>query len=800
MKSKSDPSATSFYVGLLLLSAGTLMYEVVLTRLLSVICWYYLAFVSVSMAMFGMTAGALLVHLRPEFTTGEHLSRRLAQSVFAMAASLPVTLVVTLAIPLGISAALQTVFSFVLFAGVIAVPFFFSGIGICISITKMPFPTGRVYFIDLSGAALGCLGAVGLLYLQDAPSAIFSIAALLFVSTAAFAVHARQGRSRRIAIGATVVMLALSALNSSTVHGIQPIWSKGALDIRNQIFAEVWNPISRVRFSKSLPSAPDLAGASPHTPSFTVDAMMLDIDNDASTQLIHFDGNLAALKWFRYDVSSLGAELRSGGTAAIIGVGGGRDVLDCAVNGFKRIVGVEVNPTIVKMNAGKLDGYSGFSKIPGFELHNDEGRSFLTRSPEQFDLIQASLVDTWAATTAGAMTLSENALYTVDGWRVFYSRLKPGGIISFTRWYVEPERSQTYRLVSVAYAMLLSEGVSHPSGQMALIQSGDVATLIVSNQPFNARDISNLKSITAEMGFTPIFFPGEGTDVPEIQTILESKSLADLTSLEDEYGRDYSPTFDQSPYFFNAVHLRELPRFLTQRGKAPNLEATLFLFAFMLAAVVLVAATILLPAWLAFQRERPASPVSMGSILYFVSIGLGFMCIEMAMMQQLSIFLGQPIYSMIVVLTGLILSTGIGSFLSDRWPAASAWQCRVPPAVVALLVVLYYFAVLPATHAWIAMHLWQRILICILLISPPGIALGFCFPIGLRWVASTSGERDLPWMWALNGAAGTLGSFVAMMVSMDSSIGACVLVGATFYLLAAVALPRGRAPLQKILI
>jgi hypothetical protein len=149
---------------------------------------------------------------------------------------------------------------------------------------------------------------------------------------------------------------------------------------------------------------------------------------------------------------------------------------------------------------------------------------------------------------------------------------------------------------------------------------------------------------------------------------------------------------------------------------------------------------------------------------------------------------------MIVVLTGLILSTGIGSFLSDRWPAASAWQCRIPPALVAFLVVLYFFVVLPVMHSWIAMLLWQRVLICLMLISPPGIALGFCFPTGLRWVTATSGERDLPWMWALNGAAGTLGSFVAMMVSMDSSIGVCVLVGAAFYLVAAAVLPRGSSP------
>src|SRR5260370_36610325 len=123
------------------------------------------------------------------------------------------------------------------------------------------------------------------------------------------------------------------------------------------------------------------------------------------------------------------------GSAATIGVGGGRDVLNAAANGIHRIVGIEVNSAIVDMTSRRFDSYSGFSKIPGFELHNDEGRSYLTRSGERFDLIQASLVDTWAATSAGAMTLSANALYTVDDWRGFYDHLKPGGVITFSRWF-----------------------------------------------------------------------------------------------------------------------------------------------------------------------------------------------------------------------------------------------------------------------------------------------------------------------------------------------------------------------------
>jgi hypothetical protein len=669
---------------------------------------------------------------------------------------------------------------------------------------------GRVYSVDLGGAALGCLGAVALLSLMDAPSAIFEISALLFVSAAAFADYAGQRRAQRNCVVSAVILVVVAALNSSTVHGIQPIWAKGHIDTRNNILAELWNPISKVRFSYSQLSDPYIKGPSPHTPVFPkVEAIHLDIDNDADTQMINFKGDLSALSFFRYDVTSLGAELRHGGTAAIIGVGGGRDVLNCAVNGFTRIVGIEVNSTIANVTSKQMDWYSGFSKIPGFELHNDEGRSYLTRSGEHFDLIQASLVDTWAATSAGAMTLSENSLYTVDAWRIFYEHLKPGGVITFSRWYAGSEKSQTYRLYSVAYAMLLQEGVTDPSSHLALIQSGSpdevtargqmfgaaVATLLVSNQPFSAHDLESLRAITKDMAFTPVVMPGEVPTVPELRRISESRSLKEMTSLQDQSGYDYSPTFDSSPYFFNAVHIGSLPRFMAHGGNGSNLQATLFLFAFMLAAVILVITTIALPAWMMYRQraERDAAPI--GGIAYFIAIGLGFMCVEMAMIQQLSIFLGHPVYSLVVVLAGLILSTGVGSLVSDRWPTSSAWQCRIPPFAGTLLILLYFAIVLPVMHAYTAALLWERVLISLLLIAPSGFALGFCFPIGLRWVTARGHQHNLPWMWALNGAAGTLGSFVAMLLSMETSIGTCVLTGAALYLVAALVIPWD-APVQ----
>lgn len=789
-----------FYIGLSLLCASTLMYEIVLTRLLSTLCWYYLAFVSISMAMFGMTAGALVVKMLPTRFQKKDTAMRLVQATFAMALAMPISLVIMLAIPLEVSLAVQTLFSFLLFSAVIAIPFFFSGIAVCLCLTQMPFPVGRIYFADLIGASLGCLAAVALLMTIDAPSGMMLIGTLLFLSTASFSAHFGEVAYRRRAYLFGLVLVVLAGLNASTLHGIQPIWSKGQIDRRNKIAAEQWNPISKVRAFQMEVKQPIMWGPSPTMPPIRVEEINLDIDNDASTPMVHFQGDLKPFSYLRYDVTALGAELRSGGAAAIIGVGGGRDVLNAAVNGFKRIVGIEVNSAIVAMDTKKFGSFSGFDKIPGFELHTDEGRSHLTRAGEKFDLIQASLVDTWAATSAGALTLAENSLYTVDGWRVFYEHLRPGGIITFSRWYFGPEAGQTYRLFSVAYATLLSEGVADPGKNIALISCDRVATILVSNQALSETDLTKLHQIADQMKFKFLFVPDEKTQVPELQNISSRRTIADLNKLRDEGDFDISPVFDSSPYFFNAVRFSKIPHLLRSGGSGSNLRALIFVFLFMMAALVLVLLVILLP-MRQWAKSHAGPAPSKSGIVYFIAIGLGFMLMEMAMMQQLSVFLGHPVYALVVVLAGLIFFTGIGSLVSDRLPVSKQIAARAPAAAVAGIIVLYSLTVIDIIHRAVSGGLWERALVSLAVVAPCGFLMGFCFPVGLRWLTALKQEDNLPWMWALNGAAATLGSFAAILISMERNITTCALTAAACYFVAAVSVrgnPRGISTVSMI--
>jgi len=775
-----------FFLGLGLMCASTLMYEITLTRLLSVTCWYYLAFVSVSMAMFGMTAGALAVQLRPAMFDRNQVRLRMAQAAFAMAASMPIVLMIMFAIPLDISFAVQTIASFLIFCAFIAVPFFFAGIVVCLSLTKASAAIGRVYFADLMGAAAGCFGAVVLLNTVDAPSAVLVISALVFLSASAYAGFAAQPRLKKRCYTWAIVLVVLAALNASTIHGIQPIWSKGKLDPRADILYETWNPISRVRV---VPPKVEPRFVGPHTPPLMSEVVYIDIDNDAATGIYPFHGDLKDVDFLRYEVNSMGARLRAGGSAAVIGVGGGRDVMSAALFGFHRIVGIEINRSIVNVTTRRMEWYSGFDKIPNFELHNDEGRSYLTRSNEKFDMIQATVVDTWAATAAGAMALTENSLYSLDGWRVFYDHLRPGGIIAFSRWNHKPDFHETTRLFSLAYATLLSEGVKDPETHLAMIRQDELATLLTSNEPFTPQDLEKIRTTAKDLNYQLLYLPGEPLAMEQLKPVLQAHTLGDLAALRSADYFDLSPPTDSSPYFFSFVRFHAISGILRIPGVhwevlLPLVHVTIF----MLAALILVILTIVWPARRWTRVRQGAAPASAGAILYFIGIGLGFMLAEMGMMQQLSIFLGQPIYSLVVVLAGLILFAGLGSLASDRINISSNMSSRVPALLSALVLLVYSLVVLPAIHGATGGVLWQRIAVSLVLVAPCGFIMGFCFPVGMRWAAQLGQEANLPWMWALNGAASVLASFIAILISTETSIRACVLTGAVCYALGGILL------------
>jgi len=806
-----------FYTGVFLVSFAALMLEIVQTRILSVVVWYHLAFFVISLAMFGLTAGAVWVYLKGERFSEKTLSYDLGyfSGLFAFATAVCLAVQMTLA-PV-ITRLFTTLWIWTELALCLSIPFFFAGVAISLALTRSSYAIAKVYGVDLVGAASGAVGALLLLNLTDGPSAVLWIAVVAASSSIVFSTSAIGGLPeikppfhlwlwQRQWI--FLLLLLAAVVNPFLEHGLQPVVVKGKFEFPGTHALRKWNSFSRVDVSPTFRGSPIMWGPSPRMfdKPWVADQVDLFIDGDAGTTAYRFDGNFDSVGFLKFDVTNLAYFLPGRERGVVVGVGGGRDVLSAALFGLKEITAVELNPILVdlqKSDDGLLP-FTNIARIPGVQLIADEGRSWLARSRDFFDVIQMSLVDTWAATGAGAFTLSENGLYTVDAWKIFISRLTPQGVLTVSRWYEPAFPDETGRLVSLAMATLMELGVREPRRHLFLAAQKRIATLVLSRSPFSARDIEALEKAAATYEHEILITPSREPTSSVLSRIVGAPDVAALWRFTSSLPFDLTPPTDGRPFFFNQLPLsRPLQAFAFARGvlattsegggvRHGNLVATVTLLILFFIALLLVVAALIIPLRSAL-RDVGTRQVIHGT-LYFSLIGAGFMMIEIGLLQRMSIFLGHPVYSLSVLLSTLILSTGVGSFLSAKFPLQSArrlviWGMATGAYAVGLAVFMgSVFAAL------VDADLTTRIALCVWWIAPFGILLGFGFPTGMRLITAID-VKPTPWFWGINGAAGVLSSIVAVVLSLALGISATLMVGAVcYFLLIPAALALLRAP------
>ena len=796
-----------FYLGLALITAAALMFQIIETRILSVISWYYLSFFVISMAMFGLTAGSVWVYLKSNRFTGAGLSRDLAYYGSLFAVTSVASLLIQLNLPLVFVHEYDPAVALLagLFWGVlvvaIAVPFFFAGVVVSLALTRSPFPIGRVYGVDLLGAAVGCLGALALLNLTDGPSAVLWVAAVSALGAWLFLLS-RVGvegpgpktlsvlfrRPHMIALA----LVALAAFNSATDHGLRPKYIKGSdVSERPAPIYERWNSFSRVAQRELQSREPRMWGPSPRLPvqDWAIEQRKLVIDGSAGTTSYRIEGDVEKAGFLRYDVTNLAYFLPDRRSAAVIGVGGGRDMISARLFGVEEVTGVELNPLIMGLlteEPGFTD-FTGLVDLEGMTFHVDEARSWFARSTERFDVIQMSLIDTWAATGAGAYTLSENGLYTTQAWRLFLDHLTADGVFTVSRWYGPGEVNETGRMLSLAMAVILELGASEPDRHVFLASTERIATLVLSRAPLAPAYVETLERAAEEMDYRVLVSPGRTPSSPTLASIVGSGSREALVRFTSNQKLDLTPTTDERPFFFNQLPLYNLGKFfgetlpnLRQGVAQGNLRATLTLVTLIGLSLLLVVGTVVVPL-------RPAvgdvgRRLAFGGTAYFFLIGAGFMFFEIALLQRMSVFLGHPIYSLSIVLFSMILSTGFGSLLSDRvvldsFPRLVAWSL----ATAAYLFSLNFW--LPGVLTGVeSSPLLARGGLVVAVIAPAGLLLGFGFPTGMRLISAVD-PKPTPWFWGINGAAGVLASSLAVLCSMAYGIGASVFFAALCYLM-----------------
>jgi hypothetical protein len=601
-----------------------------------------------------------------------------------------------------------------------------------------------------------------------------------------------RSRSRVATIGAVLLAIPLAG-QLSGLAGFDVVDTKGHRG--DTILFAKWNSFSRIGVYERTHGDWSLSdaykGPLPET-------RFMDIDSAASTPILRLDPNLSNAQYLRYELTALAYDLKAapvdrkpsadaGFTALVIGPGGGRDLASALVFGARHVDGVEINPIIADdvMRDRFRDYSGGIYTHPRVRIVVDDGRSFVRRTPDRYDVIQASLVDTWAATAAGAYTLTENTLYTVDAFDDYLDHLTDDGVLTITRWVLDG-----LRLVSLAQEACARRGWP-AADRIAIVRQGRVATFLLKKSPFTRDEISTLKSTASRLSFDVLYLPGEergastwvdGTDTGDYARLIRA---SDRHQFYEQYRADIRPTSDDRPFFFHTTKLGD--QFAVAFGRSMlfgnGLSALMTLLGISAALVVAFVIGPLLVADRGTARPRGW----FAWLVYFGALGAGFMLIEVAVLQRFVLLLGHPVYSLTVTLFSLLLGTGLGAAFSRRVDDGSLRKAGATALVIIAVGVAAVILVVTPLIPWaIRFPRAARIAIAIATLLPIGFVLGIPMPTGIRRLAAVA-PHMVPWAWGMNGALSVLGATLAIFIAMNWGFSATLLSASAVYLIAACA-------------
>ena len=805
MVDKDLRAGKNVYAGLFLISLATLTYEILLTRIFSVTMWYHFAFLSISIVMFGMTIGAILVYLMPGYFSQDKTEFHLGLSAFLCSITTVLSFLLYLLIPfvnsISVLAFVVLAFTYVL----ISIPFIFSGICVCLALTRFPAQVSKLYAIDLLGAGIGCMLLVYLLKLTDGPTAVIIVAFLTGLASILFLHREKAPGLFNSAIILVLILGIFSAGNSYLAGQQKPIlrliWVKGGitgLGLKRPIY-EKWSSFSYISIRERQSLKPFGWGISEnYDKNEKVRQLILTIDGSASTPITNFDGDFSKLQYLKYDLTNLVYYLRPDASVLVLGAGGGRDVLSALSFGAKSVRAVEMNADIIKALNQRFGDFSGhLDRIPGVRFVNAEGRSYVASSKENFDIIQVSLIDTWAATAAGAFILSEHSLYTVEAWKDFLSHLSKQGILSFSYWYT-PEKfpAVIYRMVSLANTSLQEMGVKNPREHIIIVRHiyklhlstfpEGVATILISRDPFSSQDIAKIKTLCEEMNFEMVLGPDFSLN-PVFEAVASGKTLEQFPEFSL---LNIKPTRDDSPFFFYALKFQNAfkPGIWKAIEKTSGVGPPLTIFilgALLIITLGLTFLFILVP--LALTADKSSLRGSLWFFVFFIAIGFGFMLIEISQMQRLIIFLGHPTYGLSVVLFTILISSGIGSFLTGKLKDQMLKKYGVILLIILLILLIIFGFISPyLVRFFRSSETMLRIFIAGAMLFPVGIFMGMPFPLGIR-IASQKSPSLTPWLWGINGAISVCASVIAVVIALNFSLSITFWIGFCFYSLCLLA-------------
>jgi spermidine synthase len=787
----------SLLLGIFFTSAATIVLEISLTRLLSVAQGHHFAFMVVSMALLGYGASGSLLSSFPSILRRE-TPQNLMHVSWLFSVSTLCAYLLNNWIPFDmarISWDRWQIFYIFLYYLVFSIPFVFSGLTISSALARWSALSGKLYFSDLTGAALGSLLVLGLFGICGGPGALLFSCLLGGAASIAFAWESKSASIMRW-IWVCFLMLLLLWQPPFLNQRLSPYKALDAalLYPGARLLETHWNVFSRVDILES-PAARTAPGLSLQYLEPLPPQLGLTVDAEHLNAITRFSGKLpemGELQFIEFLPSSFPYQMARPGRVLIIEPMGGLEVLVALRYRSGQIVAVEMNPTIVELLQGPYRKYSG--DIYGgreVQVTTGDGRAYVRSAPPPFDLIVLPLTESLGASSTGFSSLHEDYRLTTEAFQDYLRSLKSGGFLSMTLYLLPPPRGEL-RLAAMAKEALGRAG-KRPEDHLLAFRSWSTFSLLVKKDPIKLQEIEALKSFCQRLRFDLVYYPGMPAEEANVYNRFPTplyfvgmqRVLKEGQEFYSTYPFDLSPATDDRPFFhhyFRWSHLGELYRLAGEKWQI-LVEGGYLVPIILFQALFLSFLFIILPLIFGKLREQKLKiPKAhrFSWLAFFSALGLGFMFVEISLMQRFILFLGHPVYSVSLVIFSLLVFAGLGSRLSMRTDPGGARGLKLVLPSVAGLLVLYAILlpqVLPFFHG---KPLFLRQVITVLLIAPTGLLMGMPFPLGIRLVGS-KWPFFVPWVWCANGCASVLGSILPVIIALSFGFESVLFLAAIIY-------------------
>lgn len=764
--------------GIFLVSFSLIAFEITLSRILSVLLSYHFAFAVLAVTLMGLGGGGIFLHLFHGYTL--HGKKSVGDlPLWAALFALTVSFSVILCLFIGASfPALDNIFFYGL---LFLIPFFWVGILLACVYREFPADSGKIYGFDLVGAACGSFGCLFLLDRLGVFSTVFILGLLSAAAALLLACIQPPGKKKWIVPGLAFVMLALISgakwggyFQPDIPIGKNP--SKEIHDvlygpsIRGEIIETRWGAFGRTDLVKLLDYP---------------DQMDIYLDGTAGSPMYRFSGDagnpgpvIEGLKTTfpgYFPFLSLVDERKD--DALIIGPGGGRDVLLALMGGVREVTAVEVNPDLVDM-VRRHSAFNGgiYRDLKNVRVAVEEGRHFLKRHKGRYDLIMLSIPVTNTSRSLEGFALTENFLFTTDAIADYWAHLSDEGRLLV----VAHDDVEALRLLSLSLEFFKTNSVDEKQAMRHIYMTGseDYMVFVLAKRPLESQETAFLYQAMLSLGYNPgtSFFPGVSAPLNPIMSALQNgkKTAAELRSLVKQRGYDIDPVSDDNPFFY---------KFETGLPKSVSLVLCGSALLLLLVAVV--------P--LFWQKFLLSSPPKKGQdrrgallriVALFIVLGVGFMLIEISLMQMFSLFLGSPVLSMAVLLSSILAGAGMGGLWSKRLKSLTQTTRGIARASLwVTAIMLGYAAMLPSVlDLLLGFSFALRIAMSAALLLPLGFCMGIPFPSGIRLLKEIRMETLIPWMWGVNGLGSVLGSTLTVAVAIRFGFIEAMIISASLYL------------------